>query len=35
VSDYLGEGSVLGGGRIIAGSPGVFDQLVTVLGEAL
>jgi myo-inositol-1(or 4)-monophosphatase len=35
VSDYLGEGSVLGGGRIIAGSPGVFDQLVEVLGEAL
>jgi myo-inositol-1(or 4)-monophosphatase len=34
VSDYLGEGSVLGGGRIIAGSPGVFDQLVAVLGEA-
>jgi myo-inositol-1(or 4)-monophosphatase len=35
VSDYLTEGSILRGGPIVAASPGVFDQLVSVLGVAL
>jgi myo-inositol-1(or 4)-monophosphatase len=33
VNDYLSGNALLQGGRIIAGSPGVFDQLVEVLGE--
>jgi myo-inositol-1(or 4)-monophosphatase len=33
VNDYLSDNSLLNGGRIIAGSPGVFNQLVAVLGE--
>jgi myo-inositol-1(or 4)-monophosphatase len=33
VSDYLSDNSLLHGGRIIAGAPGVFDQLAAVLGE--
>jgi myo-inositol-1(or 4)-monophosphatase len=34
VNDYLSDNALLHGGHIVAGSPQVFDQLVTVLGEA-
>jgi myo-inositol-1(or 4)-monophosphatase len=33
VNDYLSDNALLHGGHIVAGSPQVFDQLVTVLGE--
>ena len=33
VSDYVSESSLLNGGPIVAGTPGVFDQLVAVLGS--
>jgi hypothetical protein len=32
VNDYLADNALLRGGRIVAGSPQVFDQLVAVLG---
>jgi myo-inositol-1(or 4)-monophosphatase len=33
VNDYLSDNALLSGGRIVAGSPDVFDQLVAVLGD--
>jgi myo-inositol-1(or 4)-monophosphatase len=33
VNDYLSDNALFRGGRIVAGSPGVFDQLVALLGE--
>jgi myo-inositol-1(or 4)-monophosphatase len=35
VNDYLSDNALLRGGRIVAGAPGVFDQLVALLGEPL
>jgi myo-inositol-1(or 4)-monophosphatase len=35
VNDYLSDNGLLHGGRIVAGSPQVFDQLVGVLGVPL
>jgi myo-inositol-1(or 4)-monophosphatase len=35
VNDYVSQNNLLHGGPIVAGSPQVFDQLVTVLGERL